>query len=206
MLEERSRPRVRRNRSARIAAAAVATSVALWTWLPGSAVQAQEPPPETVAAPWWQPLSFLLGSWTGEESGRAGVGKGVRGYSLVLDGKFLFGRNRSVFVPQERNPEGEVHQDWQIFSYDKTRETVMLRQFHTEGFVHRYALEEAGSSESGHERLVLVAEAIENAPGFSSRLVFERTGPDTFTEVFYLGPPGQEPAEFLRNHWTRKSE
>lgn len=45
-------------------------------------------------------LDFFVGSWTGEESASIGTGQGERTYELVLQGTYLLGRNRSLFVPQ----------------------------------------------------------------------------------------------------------
>lgn len=44
-------------------------------------------------------------------------------------------RNTSTSEPQELNPEGKVHEDLGIFSYDENRARIVLREFHSEGFV-----------------------------------------------------------------------
>ena len=116
-----------------------------------------------------------------------------------MDRVFLHARNRSVFEPQDRNPQGEVHEDWHIYSYDEERERIILRQFHSEGYVHRYVLD-PGDDEGDW---VFVSEEIENAPGMRSKLVLRRLGDDAFEEVFYLAFPGGELQEFLRNRWRR---
>ena len=83
----------------------------------------------------WAPLQFLVGSWNGEETGAAGIGKGDRVYEFIFGGPFLHARNTSRFPPQEKNPEGEVHEDWSFFSHDRTRDRIVLREFYIEGFV-----------------------------------------------------------------------
>jgi hypothetical protein len=42
--------------------------------------------------------------------------------------------------PQEKNPEGEVHGHSTMFSYDRARNSLVMRQFHVEGFVNQYAM------------------------------------------------------------------
>lgn len=49
-------------------------------------------------------------------------------------------RNKSTYAPQEKNPKGEVHDDWGLFSQDSARKKLILRQFHIEGFVNQYVL------------------------------------------------------------------
>jgi hypothetical protein len=84
----------------------------------------------------WQPLGFFAGRWEGTGEGRWGHSAVEREYEFVLGGKFLFARNKSVYPPQEKNPEGEVHTDWSMISYDTGRKTFVLRQFHDEAFVN----------------------------------------------------------------------
>ena len=79
-------------------------------------------------------LDWFLGSWEGHETGKAGVGTGSRTYEPLL-GRYVMCRNRSEFAPQEANPDGEVHEDLVVYSYDEGAETIVGRAFHTEGFV-----------------------------------------------------------------------
>ena len=163
--------------------------------LPGLA-QAQPGRPDP-----WRPLRPFIGSWTGDETGAPGVGTGERTYEFVIDGKFLHFRNISRFEPQERNPEGETHEDWGFFSYDTNRERIVLRQFFVEGFVIRYVLTSDGQ-ETG--RLVFLSEDVENAPpGFRARYIITRGNADEFEEVFEVANPGEDFGELIRNNWTR---
>ncbi len=54
----------------------------------------------------WKPFKYFVGSWEGHETGAAGIGKGEREYSFIMNDRFLHAKNRSVFEPQEKNPEG----------------------------------------------------------------------------------------------------
>lgn len=111
-------------------------------------------------------------------------------------------KNRSVFESQERNPNGEIHEDWEFFSLDQIRKTFVLRQFHVEGFVNQYVLESL--SEDG-KSFVFVSEHIENIPrGFKARLTFKILSEDEFQQTFDLAGPGQEFACYSSGVMKRK--
>jgi len=150
----------------------------------------------------FEPIRFFVGEWEGHETGAAGVGQGTRSYEFVIKDKFLHVKNRSEFPPQEKNPEGEVHEDWGFFSYDQFRQILVLRQFHGEGYVNQYTLDSL--SEDGNT-IVFITEAIENVPeGFRARYIFTREGDDVFVEKFDLASPGKEFSPMIENRWTRK--
>jgi hypothetical protein len=97
-------------------------------------------------------------------------------------------RSRAVYPPQAKNPKGEVHQDIGFFSYDKTRTMLVLRQFHSEGFVNQYV---GGPGRDG-ATIVFETEAIENIPpGWRARETYRFVGPDEIVEVFELAEPGK---------------
>jgi len=60
----------------------------------------------------WTPFNYFIGSWQGSGQGQAGDSRVERKYEFVLNGKFLSVRNKSTYDPQEKNPKGEVHEDW----------------------------------------------------------------------------------------------
>lgn len=150
----------------------------------------------------WAPLRFLIGSWEGTGEGQPGVGSHERMYELVLEDKFLHVRNESTYEPQESNPEGEVHQDWGFFSYDQNRNKFVLREFHVEGFVNQYVLDEVAPDS---RKLVFLTESIENIPpGWRARETYEILGKDEFRETFDLAAPGKELSCYIENHFRRK--
>ncbi|MCG8454866.1 MAG: DUF1579 domain-containing protein, partial [Holophagales bacterium] len=116
-------------------------------WKPSSALLLASlmiltPSVEAREAPsYWEPFEFLLGSWEAEETARFGAGRGERTYRLVVHGRYLLSDNRSLFEPQEGLPEGDDHRDWTILSYDRVRETYVVRQFVSEGYVNRFELD-----------------------------------------------------------------
>ncbi len=136
----------------------------------------------------WEPVRRLVGTWQGKNTGQAGDGTSERTYRFEFDGTFLAVRNRAVYPPQAKNAKGEVHQDLGVFSYDKTRKKLVLRQFHSEGFVNQYV----GEVASDGTTLVFETEAIENIPtGWRARETYRFAGPDDVVEVFELAAPGK---------------
>jgi nitrobindin-like protein len=146
------------------------------------------------------PVAVLVGRWTGTTEGQPGTGTVEREYERVLGSRFIQVRNRSTYPPQEKNPKGEAHEDVGFFSFDSARKRIVLRQFHTEGFVNQYVL----SPEATSSRLVLTTEAIENIPsGWRARETYVLSGRDQLEEIFELAEPGKDFALYSRNRLTR---
>ena len=148
----------------------------------------------------WSAFEFFIGAWTGEEAATFGDGRGERTYELVLQDRYLLSRNRSVFPPQDGLPDGDDHEDWTVVSYDNDRDTYVLRQFNSEGFVNTFVLEETSTPP---QRLVFVLERSENAPGTRATLTLTQTDTRTFEEVFDLTLPGATESITIRGRWTR---
>jgi hypothetical protein len=164
--------------------------------LPPSLAQTAQPPDV------WEPLRYFLGAWEGTAKGRPGNGKVERTYQFALNGKFLEAKNRSTYPPQEKNPKGEVHEDWGLFSYDRSRKQFVLRQFHVEGFVNQYAWDAVASN---NKTFVFVSEGIENIPvGWRARESYRILNNDEFVEVFELAAPGKEFELYSENRLKRK--
>jgi hypothetical protein len=125
-------------------------------------------------------------------------------FAPVFGGTFIENRARAVFPPQAGNPEGEVHEDFGIFSFDRPRKTVVFRQFHVESFVNQYVLTRI--SEDGCE-MVFESEAIENIrPGFRARTTYTLEGSDVLHSRFELAEPSAEYALYSENHLRRKTD
>src|SRR5512144_2368305 len=82
----------------------------------------------------------MVGEWAGESEGQPGKGTVTRTYRFVLGDKFLHEENVSTYPPQPKNEKGEVHEHRSFFSHDRARRTLVLRQFHQEGFVNQYVM------------------------------------------------------------------
>ncbi|MDX1534570.1 MAG: hypothetical protein R3291_03010, partial [Thermoplasmata archaeon] len=107
----------------------------------------------------WAPFRPLVGEWEGVGSGLPGKGVEEMDCEFVLQDKFLRIRNHSVYEPQAKNPEGEVHDDWAFISYDEIRNAFVLREFFVEGYVNQSVLDDI--SEDGNT-LTFLTESIEN--------------------------------------------
>ena len=148
----------------------------------------------------WAAFEFFAGAWVGAESATFGEGRGERTYELVLQDAYLLSRNRSVFPPHEGLPDGDVHDDWTVMSFDRDRDTYVLRQFNSEGYVNTFVLDAASSPP---ERMVFVLEESENARGTRATLTLTRIDANAFEEVFDLTLPGATESITIRSRWTR---
>jgi hypothetical protein len=148
-------------------------------------------------------IRFLAGSWSGTASGQAGEGTVERSYELVLSGRFLHERNVTSYPAQEKNPRGELHEHWGVFSFDRARDRIVLRQFHQESFVNTYSLDPAASTP---EKLVFVSEDFENFDDtWRARETYDLVSPDEFAETFELAAPGKEFEVYSRSRLKRAS-
>lgn len=147
-------------------------------------------------------VAFMLGEWRGDEDTSFGRGTGTRSTELVLTGTYMRSANRSEFPPDEKRPNGEVHEDWEIWSFDRALDALVIRQFNSEGFVNQFVQQPAPERPNV---LAFETVATENSPpGLRARLVFERLGADEFLETFEIFWPGREEPTVFRNRWRRK--
>ena len=152
---------------------------------------AQTVPPAPAPTPTpdpWSPIRFMAGEWAGESDGEPGQGTVKRAYTFVLNDKFLNEQNVSTYPPQVKNPKGEVHHHWSFFSYDRARRTLVLRQFHQEGFVNQFAMTTPAAAPN---TIVFESEALENVPkGWKARERYEVLSADEFVETFEIASTG----------------
>lgn len=167
-------------------------ALALILLLPAAGLAQDTPDP-------WQPLRFLEGTWIGTGQGFSGASDVTQTYEFILGGQFLQMATRSEFPPQEANPDGEIHEDMAIFSYDQARETHIMRGFYVEGFVNTYTLDEITDS-----TLTFNTIDVENAPpGTKARLVFKRISDTKLEQSFWVAFPGKELSCFSTNTLAR---
>ncbi len=163
----------------------------LFLLVPLPAAQVAKP---TAAPDPWVPVRFMIGTWRGPSKGDPGQGMTDRTYQFEFGETFIAVRNTSAWTPTTQFPKGETHQDTGFISYDKARKRLVLRQFHSEGFVNQYVFDPAASDA---RTLVFVTEAIENIPaGWRARETYRIVGPDEFTENFDLAEPGKDFAPY----------
>ena len=179
-------------------------SLGRWTALlalPLVALSAMAQTPAKKPSP-WEPLRFFVGSWTGVGTGQPGTSTVERDYSFTLNDRFLEVRNKSTYLPQEKNPKGEVHEDRGFVSWDRGRRRFVFRQFHVEGFVNQYVADSVAASP---DSIVFRSEAIENIPlGYRARETCRILGPDEFVERFELAEPNGEFAVYSESRFKRK--
>ncbi|MDZ4806481.1 MAG: hypothetical protein SGI90_16630 [Candidatus Eisenbacteria bacterium] len=150
----------------------------------------------------WTPLHYFLGSWTGEGHGEPGVSTVEREYAPALNDRFIEVKNRSTYLPQEKNSKGEVHEDRGFISWDRARKRFVFRQFHIEGFVNQYLADSVSASPDSIE---FTSEAIENIPaGFRARETYRILGPDEFVERFEMAEPNGPFALYSKSRFKRK--
>lgn len=150
----------------------------------------------------FKPIGFLEGTWEGTSDNDNRTGKVERTYELVLGGRFLYGRNKTTYEPSTKNPKAETHEEWSIYSLDKNRKTIVLRQFHGEGFVNQFTLT---SKPDDDKTPVFTTEAIENiGAGWRARETYKVLGPDEFEESFELAGPGKEFEPYSKASLKRK--
>lgn len=153
------------------------------------------------AADAWRPVERLVGDWRGSSTGEAGSAEVVRSYRKLMNGRYLQETHTSTYPPQPRNPKGEVHEHLSLISHDRQRQTLVLRQFHIEGFVNTYRLSAEPAADG---KLVFESEHFENfSNAWKARETYEFTGDDQVVETFELAPPGKPFQVYSRTELRR---
>lgn len=135
----------------------------------------------------WKPFKFFNGKWQGKGEVEAAQGDYERSYQFILNRNFMEVKNKSTFLPTDKKPKGEVHEDLGYISYDKFRKTFVLRQFHVEGFVNQYKLD---SISADGKTIVFTSETIENiSPGWRAKETYQLVNENEFVETFELAEP-----------------
>ena len=130
------------------------------------------------------PMARLIGDWTGVSEGEPGTAATTRHAVRAQDDHFIFVEGRSVYPKQDKNKSGEIHTQLDVWSYDKQRKLIVLRQFDSLGFASTYVQDPVASTNG---RLVLVSEHLENVPPtLKARYTFEFKGSDEYHELFEL--------------------
>src|SRR5215510_14453252 len=146
-------------------------------------------------------LAWMAGEWHGVGQGDPGTSGSERLVDWYLEGRYLRAQGRSVYPRQEKNPKGEVHAQLDLWSYDKSRKAIVLRQLDTLGFVCTYVLDKAASA---RDRWVLVAESLENVPrGWKARYTITRIADDEYHELLELDPDGKGFQPYVTNRFLK---
>jgi hypothetical protein len=147
------------------------------------------------------PLQWLIGDWAGVGQGEPGTSATERHVDAFIEGRYLRVSGRSVYPKQESNPNGEIHVQMDIWSHDRSRDVLVVRQFDSLGFVSTYVLDKEASS---NERLVLVAEHLENIPsGWRARYTYTFKPPNEYHEMLELDANGKGFEPYVSNQFLR---
>lgn len=148
-------------------------------------------------------LTFILGEWTGNGIGLNNEKSTLQsGFRLSLNNSFIEVSNEWLLEPTEKHPNGEIRGDKGFISFDKSRKVFVFRQFHGEGFVNQYILNNNLSSDS---LLVFDSEIIENfVPGGKARWTLKKISETELETAFYLSAPGEEFVCYGTNFLTKK--
>ncbi len=151
----------------------------------------------------FQPFEQLIGEWKGTGAGFSNNTSVIKSsFQFCLNKQYIEVKNESVFAPTEKNTTGEVHQDWGLISYDKQRKLFVFRQFHVEGFVNQYILNQEISTP---EKLVFETEMIENfVPGGKARWTIIIKSSTEIETIFDLQMPGKEFVCYGTNNLNKK--
>ena len=143
-------------------------------------------------------LEPLIGSWKGTGEGFSSTKSEISAaYSWLMNKQFIEVKHRSEFEPTEKKPEGEIHEDLGIISYNKGRKAIVFRQYHIEGFYNEYVLNDSLSIDG---KLVFETEKIENfVPGGRARFTIHLKSNTEIETLFDVGFPGKEMACFGKN-------
>ena len=162
----------------------------------------------TVASPAAEPakdgladLRWMEGEWRGIGEGDPGTSGSERHVDSYLGNKYIRATGRSVYPKQDKNPKGEVHSQLNLWSFDRARGAIVMREFDTLGFVCTYVLDKAASAP---DRWVLVGESLENVPkGWKARYVFTRKSGDEYHEMLELDADGKGFKPYVTNRFLK---
>ncbi len=139
----------------------------------------------------WQNFHKLIGKWSGIGAGfSSGKSQIKTEIKYVMNEKYLQITNRSEFEPTAKNPEGDIHEDWGMLSYDKNRKKYVFRQFHNEGFVNKYILNDSLSTDS---LFIFESDMIENfVPGGKTIFKIKVINIDEIETIFEISFNGKD--------------
>lgn len=146
-----------------------------------------------------RPLEWLLGTWEGTATGEPGQGAQTRRYELVLGGQFIMGRNRTAWSKTADHPDGEVHEDLSLISYDRAAKRFVMHVFYVERFVAEYHGEQQDAG-----TFVFTADRVQNGPpGMRSRETLARDG-DELRPRFEVAMAGEDFALYTSEELRRR--
>lgn len=129
-------------------------------------------------------MAWVLGDWTGAGEGQPGRSTSERHAARIQNDHFIQVSGQSIYLPQAGNPDGETHTQLDVWSFDRQRGVLVMRQFDSLGFASTYVQDLAASTDG---RIVLVSEHLENVPaGMRARYTYAHPSDNEYSELFEL--------------------
>ncbi|WP_299577155.1 hypothetical protein [uncultured Sunxiuqinia sp.] len=131
----------------------------------------------------FEKIDFIIGDWVGTGSGFGNNKSKIESsFHLTMNGQYIEIKNESQFEPTDKNPEGEHHIDKGFISFDKSRNSIILRQFNNEGYYNQYVLNDSISNEN---ILIFETEFIENfVPNGKAKWTIKRINENEIETIF----------------------
>jgi hypothetical protein len=131
----------------------------------------------------FEKINFIIGDWQGTGSGFGNDKSKIESsFQLVMDRQYVEIKNESKFEPTEKNPEGEHHIDKGFISFDKSRNSIIFRQFNNEGYYNQYILNDSLSNEN---ILLFESEFIENfVPNGKAKWTIKKINENEIETIF----------------------
>jgi len=86
-------------------------------------------------------LRFLIGRWQGHSEGFGQRSEVEHTYRYILNNQFIQSKTKSTTYAEDGSIK-EIHEDLGVYSYDVSREKIILRGFYSEGYVNVYVMED----------------------------------------------------------------
>jgi hypothetical protein len=131
----------------------------------------------------WSPLSFLVGEWEGEGSGKPGQGSGGFTFTADLQGKVLVRKNYAEYPATKERPAFR-HDDLMIVYRDDTGKQFHAIYFDSENHTISYGIKAIDSN-----TVEFLSEASPATPRY--RLTYHKTSSDTLSIKFEIAPAGK---------------
>jgi hypothetical protein len=132
-----------------------------------------------------EPLSFLLGEWSGGGSGTPGQGSGGSTFARSLQDRVIIRTNFALTAATPTTPPSR-HDDLMIIYVDE-KGAVRADYYDNEGHVIRYLVTAAGA-----RSVSFVSEVAPNAPRY--RLTYTAATGGVVKGTFEMAPPGKPEA------------
>ncbi|NNF34817.1 MAG: hypothetical protein HKN68_11940 [Saprospiraceae bacterium] len=127
-------------------------------------------------------FSYFLGQW--EHNSTSDTISHT--YKKVLSDQFIKMNTSAFFYGDDDGIN--THTDEGYISYDQDRRKYVFRQFHSEGFINTYVLDEDKSTPVFY---VWNSEHVENGFGLKAMLTIEIKNDDEYSMILHLGKEGE---------------